>query len=161
MKEADLFEMITLSHSASCIKSKIRISTAGCASAPLKMKFRRRLVLNLQASFGRPLAGNETFLKSSAGSALERLGVFWSDGARFLYLIGMKMSFEGTHGFSSLERLSAMFSNTASIFAITSAFADGWDDDIRNSGNVFHRFNSGDRSSVFRVVNDHVEFSTS
>ena len=42
------------------------------------------------------------------------------------------MSFEGTHGFSSLKRLSAMFSNTASIFAIISAFADGWDDAIEN-----------------------------
>ena len=42
------------------------------------------------------------------------------------------MSFVGTHGFSSLERLSAMFSNIASIFAIASAFADGWDGAIEN-----------------------------
>ena len=40
------------------------------------------------------------------------------------------MSFEGTYGFSSLRRLSAMFSNTASIFAITSVFEDGWDEFI-------------------------------
>ena len=40
------------------------------------------------------------------------------------------MSFEGTYGFSSPRRLSAMFSNTASIFAITSAFEDGWDEFI-------------------------------
>ena len=129
MMEAYLFEMITLSHSASCMRSRIRISTAGLASAPLISKTLRRVVLNLQASFGRPLAGKETVLKSSAASALERLGVS-PCVACFLYRNGMKMSFEGTHGFSSLERLSAMFSNTASIFASASAFAEGWDDAI-------------------------------
>ena len=40
----------------------------------------------------------------------------------------MKISFRGTYGVSSLMRLSAMFSNIASIFAITSTFADRWDD---------------------------------
>ena len=132
MVEAHLFEMITLSHSASCIRSRIRISTAGVGSAPLKPKPRRRVVLNLQASFGRPLAGKETVLKSSAGSVSERLGASPSDVARFLYRNEMKMSFVGTRGFSSLERLSAMFSNTASIFAIASVFVDGWDGAIEN-----------------------------
>ena len=42
------------------------------------------------------------------------------------------MSFVGTRGFSSVERLSAMFSKTASIFAIASAFADGWGDAIED-----------------------------
>lgn len=130
--EAHLFEMITLSYSASCMRSRIRISTAELASAPLIPKPRRRVVLNLQASFGRPLAGKETVLKSSAASALERLRISRSDVACFLYRNGMKMSFEGTHGFSSLERLSAMFSNTASIFAIASAFAEEWDDAIED-----------------------------
>ena len=130
--EAHLFEMMTLSHSASCMRSRIRMSTAGLASAPLKPKPRRRVVLNLQASLGRPLAGKETTLKSSTGSALEWLGVSPLDVACSLSRNGMKMSFEGTHGFSSLERLSAMFPNTASIFAIISAFADGWDGAIEN-----------------------------
>ena len=130
--EAHLFETITLSHSASCMRSRIRISTAGLASAPLKPKPRRRVVLNLQASFGRPLAGKETALKLSADSALEWLGLSPLDVTLFLYRNGMKMSLAGTHGFSSLERLSAMFSNTASIFAIASAFADGWDCAIEN-----------------------------
>ena len=53
----------------------------------------------------------------------------------------MKISFEGTHGFSSLERLSAMFSKTASIFAIASAFADGSDGAIGNlTLEDFHSF---------------------
>ena len=61
--EAHLFEMITFPHSASCIRSRIRISTAGLASVPLKPKPRRRVVLNLRASLGRPLAGKETIVK--------------------------------------------------------------------------------------------------
>lgn len=139
--EAHLFEMITLSYSASCMRSKIRISTAGLASASLIPKPRRRVILNLQASFGRPRAGKETVLNSSGASALGRLGVSPSDVACFLYRNGMKMSFEGTHGFSSLERLSAMFSNTASIFAIASAFAEGWDDAIEDLTFIdFHLF---------------------
>ena len=140
MRKGNLFEMIALSYSASCMRSRIRISTARLTSAPLKPKLRRRVVLNLQASLGRPLAGKETFLRSSAGPALGKLGDSWSDAARVLHLIGMKMSFEGTHGFSSLERLSAMFSNTASIFAIASAFADGWGGAIGNR--TFEDFDS-------------------
>ena len=62
-------------------------------------------------------------MKSSEGSALRRLSVSPLGAVRFLYLSGMKMSFKGTHGFSSLRRLSAISSNTASILAITSAFA--------------------------------------
>lgn len=62
-------------------------------------------------------------MKSSEAPASERRGVRLSGVVCFLYLNGMKMSFKGTHGFSSLRRLSAMFSNTASIFAMTSALA--------------------------------------
>ena len=69
-------------------------------------------------------------MKLSEDSALRRLGVSPLGAICFLYLNGMKMSFKGTHGFSSLRRLSAIFSNTASIFAITSEFAGRWGDAI-------------------------------
>ena len=62
-------------------------------------------------------------MKSSVGTVSEGLGVLLLAGACFLYFMGMNMSFTGTYGFSSSRRLSAMFSNIASIFSMTCAFA--------------------------------------
>ena len=64
-------------------------------------------------------------MKLSEGSVSNRLGVspLGAQGKCLLYLKGMDISFRGAYGFSSLKRLSAMFSNIASIFAMTSAFA--------------------------------------
>ena len=69
-------------------------------------------------------------MKPFEGSASNRLGALPFSGVCFLFLKGMKISFTGTYGFSSLRRLSAMFSNIASIFAMTSAFACRWYDAI-------------------------------
>ena len=70
-------------------------------------------------------------MKCSGGLTFERLDASPLGAVvRFLDLNSMKMSFTGTYGFSSSRRVSAMFSNTASIFAITSAFADAREDAI-------------------------------
>ena len=60
----------------------------------------------------------------SERSVDEVLSASLSDVTCFLCLSGMKMSFRGTYGLLSLSRLSAMFSNTASIFATVSVFVD-------------------------------------
>ena len=79
-------------------------------------------------------------MRSSEGSASNRLGVSPFEGVCFLYFKGMKRSFEGRYGFSSLRRLSAMFSNIASIFAVTSALAGRRDDAIGASNVMARKF---------------------
>ena len=97
-------------------------------------------------------------MKSSEGSALGRPELLPLDDAFFLYLNGIKMSFRGTHGFSSLRRLSAMFSNTASIFSITIALVDECDDAIE--GLIFNRFSHEYPIQLLlcgrRIVHDHI-----
>lgn len=70
-------------------------------------------------------------MKSSEVSASGRAEVSLLDVARFFFFNGMKMSCRGTYGFASLRRVSTIFSIIASIFAMTSEFADRWDDAIR------------------------------
>lgn len=98
-------------------------------------------------------------MKSPEGSALERLVLLPLDDAFFLYLNGMKMSLRGTHGFSSLRRLSAMFSNTASIFSITIALVDKCDDAIE--GLIFNPFSHEHSIQLLlcgrRIVHDHIK----
>lgn len=73
-------------------------------------------------------------MKSSEDFASGRAEVSMLEVARFSFLNETKMSCVGTLGFSSLRRVLAMVSNIASIFAITSAFADCWDDAIGECG---------------------------